>query len=119
MRDLTPPQVEAIPDLIMAVMILLFLPSFPFSSTFLNARERAIAQARLDRDHKPQSHGGMTGWQGFKAIVTDLNAWLLMMVYATCEFLSVPLLISHQVITFIIYLQSILVSRLCHTFYRR
>lgn len=75
--------VEAIPDLIMAVMILLFLPSFPFSSTFLNARERAIAQARLDRDHKPQSHGGMTGWQGFKAIVTDLNAWLLMMVYAT------------------------------------
>ncbi|THH18893.1 hypothetical protein EW146_g2180 [Bondarzewia mesenterica] len=29
------------------------------------------------------SHGGMNGWQGFKAIVTDINAWLLMAIYAT------------------------------------
>ncbi|KAI0060014.1 MFS general substrate transporter [Artomyces pyxidatus] len=75
--------VEAIPDLIMAVMILLFLPSFPFVATFLTPRERAIAQSRLDRDHKPQSHGGMTGWQGFKAVLSDANAWLLMLIYAS------------------------------------
>ena len=68
----------------MASMILLFLPAFPFCSAFLTPRERAIAQARLNRDHRPQSHGGMTGWQGFKAIVNDLNAWALMIVYASC-----------------------------------
>lgn len=75
--------IEAVPTMFMALMILLFLPSFPFSATFLTPRERAIAQARLNRDHKPQSHGGMTGWQGFKAVVGDLNAWLLMLIYAS------------------------------------
>ncbi|KJA17831.1 hypothetical protein HYPSUDRAFT_146000 [Hypholoma sublateritium FD-334 SS-4] len=75
--------IEAIPTLIMATMILLFLPSFPFSATFITPRERAIAQARLNRDHKPQSHGGMTGMAAFKAILSDLNAWLFMLIYAS------------------------------------
>ncbi|KAF8892997.1 MFS general substrate transporter [Infundibulicybe gibba] len=75
--------IEAIPTLIMGVMILFFLPSFPFSATFLTHRERAIAQARLNRDHRPQSHGGMSGWAGFKAVVSDLNAWLFMLIYAS------------------------------------
>ncbi|KAF8153184.1 MFS general substrate transporter [Crassisporium funariophilum] len=75
--------IEAIPTLIMAVMILLFLPSFPFSATFLSPRERAIAQARLNSDHKPQSHGGMSGWTGFRAVISDLNAWLFMLIYAS------------------------------------
>lgn len=74
----------------MAFMILFFLPSFPFSATFLTPRERAIAQARLNRDHKPQSHGGMTGWDGFKVIIADPNAWLFMLTYASCAFLSFP-----------------------------
>jgi len=67
----------------MAVLIILFLPSFPFSATFLNPREKAIAQARLNRDHNPQSHGGMTGWQGFKAVISDPNAWMFMLIYAS------------------------------------
>lgn len=71
--------------MIMALMILLFLPSFPFSASFLTPRERAIAQARLDRDHKPQSHGGMTGWQGFKVILADPNAWLFVLIYGSCK----------------------------------
>ncbi|KAF5390522.1 hypothetical protein D9757_002591 [Collybiopsis confluens] len=75
--------IEAIPTLIMAFMILLFLPPFPFYATFLSPRERAIAQARLNRDHKPQSHGGMTGWGGFKAVVTDIHCWMFMTVYAS------------------------------------
>ncbi|KAH9885262.1 MFS general substrate transporter [Cubamyces lactineus] len=75
--------IEAIPTLIMAVAVLLFLPSFPFSATFLTPREKAIAQARLNRDHRPQSHGGMNGWAGFKAVVNDLNAWALMVIYAS------------------------------------
>ncbi|KAF9051499.1 MFS general substrate transporter [Panaeolus papilionaceus] len=75
--------IEAIPTIIMAVMILFFLPSFPFSATFLSPRERAIAQARLNRDHKPQSHGGLTGWGGFKAVISDINAWLFMLIYAS------------------------------------
>ncbi len=69
----------------MAVVILLFLPSFPFTASFLTPREKAIAQARVNRSHRPQSHGGMTGWQGFKAIVNDVHAWALMVVYASCE----------------------------------
>ncbi|KAI3607385.1 mfs transporter [Moniliophthora roreri] len=75
--------IEAIPTMLMAIAILFFLPSFPFSATFLTPRERAIAQARLDRDHKPQSHGGLTGWQGFKAIILDPKAWMFMTVYAS------------------------------------
>ncbi|KAJ3829483.1 MFS general substrate transporter [Lentinula raphanica] len=75
--------IEAIPTLIMASMILFFLPSFPFFATFLTPRERAIAQARLNRDHKPQSHGGMNGWQGFKAVATDIHAWMFMIIYAS------------------------------------
>lgn len=79
-------QIEAIPTLIMAVAVLLLLPSFPFSATFLTPREKAIAQARLNRDHRPQSHGGMNGWAGFKAVVNDVNAWALMIIYASCTF---------------------------------
>ncbi|KAJ6454545.1 MFS general substrate transporter [Mycena vitilis] len=75
--------IEAIPTIVLAFAMLLFLPSFPFSATFLTPRERAIAQARLNRDHKPQSHGGMTGWQGFKVIIADPNAWLFMLIYAS------------------------------------
>ncbi|KAF8525766.1 major facilitator superfamily domain-containing protein [Hysterangium stoloniferum] len=73
--------VEAIPTIIMALMLLLFLPSFPFTATFLTPREKSIAQARVDRDHRPSSHGGMNGWEGLKAILVDINAWLLMVVY--------------------------------------
>ncbi|KAI1792408.1 MFS general substrate transporter [Ganoderma leucocontextum] len=75
--------IEAIPTIIIAFVILLFLPSFPFSTTFLTPREKAIAQARVNRDHRPQSHGGMTGWQGFKAVVNDPHSWGLMIVYAS------------------------------------
>jgi hypothetical protein len=80
-------QIEAIPTIIMAFMILLFLPSFPFSAGFLTPRERAIAQARLNRDQKPQSHGGMTGWKGFLAIVSDIHAWMFTVLYASCEYM--------------------------------
>ncbi|EED84141.1 predicted protein [Postia placenta Mad-698-R] len=77
--------IEAIPTIVMAALILMFLPSFPFAATFLTPREKAIAQARMDRDQKPTSHGGMTGWEGFKAVVNDVNAWLLVIIYAGCE----------------------------------
>ncbi|RPD69880.1 hypothetical protein L226DRAFT_526256 [Lentinus tigrinus ALCF2SS1-7] len=43
----------------------------------------AIAEALLNRHHRPQSHGDMTVWQGFKAIVNDVHAWLPMIVYAS------------------------------------
>lgn len=70
----------------MASVILFFLPAFPFAASFLTPREKAIAQARLKRDHNPQSHGGMKGWQGFKTIIADINAWLFMLIYASCNF---------------------------------
>ncbi|KAJ3826542.1 MFS general substrate transporter [Lentinula raphanica] len=75
--------VEAIPTIIMAFVTLFFLPSFPFCANFFTPREKAIAQARVNRDHKPQSHGGMTGWQGLKAVVVDPNAWMFMSIYAS------------------------------------
>ncbi|KAL0946223.1 hypothetical protein HGRIS_012482 [Hohenbuehelia grisea] len=75
--------IEAIPTLIMAVVLLLVLPSFPFAAPFLTTRERAIAQARLNRDQKPQSHGGMTGMEGIKAVLSDVHAWLFVILY-TC-----------------------------------
>ncbi|OBZ66887.1 hypothetical protein A0H81_13333 [Grifola frondosa] len=58
--------IEAIPTLIMALMILLFLPSF-----------------HSPRRSSRRSHGGMTGWEGFKAVVSDWNSWLLMLIYAS------------------------------------
>jgi hypothetical protein len=65
----------------MAFVLLYFLPSFPFTSAFLSPREKAIAQARLDHDHRPTSHGGMSGWQGFKAVILDIHAWMLILIY--------------------------------------
>jgi hypothetical protein len=69
----------------MGTAILIWLPSFPFSASFLTPREKAIAQARLNRDHKPKSHGGMTGMQAFKAVVSDLHSWMFMIIYASCK----------------------------------
>jgi len=69
----------------MGFLILLFLPSFPFAASFLTPREKAILQARLNKDHKPQSHGGMSGWEGFKAVMKDINAWGFMLIYASCK----------------------------------
>ncbi|KAF8178084.1 hypothetical protein K438DRAFT_1978051 [Mycena galopus ATCC 62051] len=43
----------------MVFVVLLFLPLFPFSATFLTPRERTITQIRLNHNHKLQSHGGM------------------------------------------------------------
>lgn len=71
----------------MATVILLWLPSFPFTAKFLTPREKAIAQARL-RDHKPKSHGGADGWEGFRLVVTDLTAWMFVILYVSCEFIS-------------------------------
>ncbi|KAF9523136.1 MFS general substrate transporter [Crepidotus variabilis] len=75
--------IESIPTIFMGFMILFFLPDFPFSATFLNPRERAIAQARLNRDQRPQPHGGISGWEGFKAVVKDLNSWMFMITHAS------------------------------------
>ncbi|KAH9910536.1 MFS general substrate transporter [Fomitopsis serialis] len=72
---------EAIPTIIMASLLLVFLPSFPFTASFLTPRQRAIAQARLNRDQKPTSHGGMGAFRAFTLVVSDLNAWLLMVIY--------------------------------------
>ena len=68
-------------------MILFFLPSFPFSAGFLTQRERAIAQARLNRDQRPQSHGGMSGGKGILNIITDIHAWMFTVLYASCKFI--------------------------------
>ncbi|KAF8525767.1 major facilitator superfamily domain-containing protein [Hysterangium stoloniferum] len=53
------------------------------AATFLTPREKSIAQARVDRDHRPSSHGGMNGWEGLKAVLVDINAWLLMVNIGT------------------------------------
>ncbi|KAJ6591181.1 major facilitator superfamily domain-containing protein [Mycena vulgaris] len=74
-------QVESLPTIMLSFAILIFLPSFPFAAWFLSPRERAIAHARLNRDQKPQMEGGWTGWQSFKAVVADPNAWLLLVTY--------------------------------------
>ncbi|EPT00545.1 hypothetical protein FOMPIDRAFT_1036697 [Fomitopsis schrenkii] len=73
--------IEAIPTIIMALLLLLFLPSFPFTASFLTPRQRAIAQARLNQDQKPTSHGGMSSLHAVTAVLSDLNAWLLVVVY--------------------------------------
>jgi hypothetical protein len=71
----------------MATILLLFLPSFPFTATFLSPREKAIAQARVDQDHRPSSHGGMNGWQGLKAVLVDIHSWMLMLIYVGCKYI--------------------------------
>jgi hypothetical protein len=79
-------QVEAIPTIICACITLFFLPSFPFSATFLTPREKAIAQARVQRDHQPTSHGGIGGWKAFKEVVGDVKCWVFAVIYCGCEF---------------------------------
>ncbi|KAF8336437.1 MFS general substrate transporter [Cantharellus anzutake] len=75
--------VEGLPTLLMAIVILLWLPPFPFAATFLTKKQRAIALARL-KDHKPRSHGGATGWQGVKLVLMDPHSWCFVVLY--CSF---------------------------------
>lgn len=74
----------------MALVILLWLPPFPFAAKFLTKRERAIAQARL-KEQRPKSHGGASGWEGFKLVVNDLTVWAFVVLYVSCEFFLNPL----------------------------
>ena len=73
----------------MAFVILFFLPSFPFTASFLNTREKAIAVARL-KDHNPKSHGGISGWDALKLVVSDVAMWMFVVLYCSCERFSVP-----------------------------
>ena len=73
----------------MALVILLWLPSFPFTAPFLTTREKAIAVSRL-KEHKPKSHGGATGWEGLKLVLLDLGMWMFAVLYCSCEFPAVP-----------------------------
>ncbi|KAF7319347.1 MFS domain-containing protein [Mycena chlorophos] len=74
---------EGIPTALLSFAFLILLPSFPFSAWFLSPRERAIAHARLQRDQKPQTEGGPLPWSAFKAVIKDLNVWLLLVAYAS------------------------------------
>jgi len=74
--------VEAIPTLVMAIVILAWLPAFPFSCTFLTTHEKAIAQARL-REHRPKSHGGASGWEGIKLVSKDITVWAFVILYTS------------------------------------
>ena len=76
---------EALPSLIMAAIILLFLPAFPFTAKFLTKRQRVIAVARL-RDHRPKSHGGGSGWEAVKLVLKDPHTWGFVIVYSSCEY---------------------------------
>ena len=75
---------EALPSLIMAGIILLFLPAFPFTAKFLTKKQRVIAVARL-RDHRPKSHGGSNGWEAVRLVLTDLHCWGFVIIYSSCE----------------------------------
>lgn len=39
------------------------------------------------------------GWQGFKAVESDLNAWLFMLVYASCASELVSILSSKRLVS--------------------
>lgn len=95
----------------MAFMILFFLPSFPFSAGFLTQRERAIAQARLNRDQRPQSHGGMSGGKGILTVITDIHAWMFTVLYASCKFVCTIMVQPHSLLA----TQSMLVLPLFRT----
>lgn len=75
---------EALPSLIMAIIILLCLPAFPFTARFLTKKQKVIAVARL-RDHRPKSHGGTGGWKAVRLVLTDPHCWGFVIIYSTCE----------------------------------
>lgn len=79
----------------MAFVILLCLPAFPFTASFLTTREKAIAVARL-KEHKPKSHGGISGWEGLKLVLFDLGMWMFIVLYCSCEFTTVPRIVATQ-----------------------
>jgi len=75
--------VEAAPVIIMAFMLLFFLPSYPSHSPFLTPRERLIAMSRLQRDQKPQPAGGLGPWPSFKGLLREPNAYFMCIIYAS------------------------------------
>lgn len=83
--------IEGIITIFFGGVALFILPDYPQSTTWLSAREREIAQKRLDLDlgitEESQDIGA---FQGLKMCLTDVKVWLLGLTYhATIMGLSV------------------------------
>jgi hypothetical protein len=68
--------IEGLPSLILAVATYFFLPSRPDVSKYINARERSIIEARLNKDSLVESHTGVD-WRGVKRAFTDWKAYIM------------------------------------------
>ena len=70
--------IEGIPSCVSAILVLLFLPDYPETSTWLSALERELAVRRLALNGSKGGSGSLT-WEDAKETLTD---WRLYAHYA-------------------------------------
>ncbi|GKZ31160.1 hypothetical protein AbraIFM66950_011331 [Aspergillus brasiliensis] len=91
--------VEGFPSIIVAVFAWILIPDTPGSASFLNPRQRAIAQLRMDelkpshKPHQPQlQHRKSFNWKEVKKTLSDPKSYITAFMFFSCNvaFSSMP-----------------------------
>ncbi|KAK0196379.1 MFS transporter [Armillaria mellea] len=79
--------IEGAPSCLLTILVFLFLPSYPETTTWFSTAERAIAIRRMKQESsKSVGHAKIT-WDGAKSILKD---WRLYLYYSLSIILTVP-----------------------------
>ncbi|GAQ40409.1 hypothetical protein AtubIFM55763_003241 [Aspergillus tubingensis] len=91
--------VEGFPSIVVAVFAWMLIPDTPGSASFLNPRQRAIAQLRMDElkpNHKPHQQPSQQrksfNWKEVKKTLTDPKSYITAFMFFACNvaFSSMP-----------------------------
>lgn len=77
--------VEGLPTIALAPIVYFFLPDSPDKARFLNADEKAVARRRAVRQNGRTERVGSVTLRDTLNALTDLKAWLMALMYFSCN----------------------------------
>lgn len=73
--------IEGLPTIVLAVIVLLFLPNRPETSKYLTEEERTVLAKRLANSQSGGVHTKKFQWSGFRRAVTDYKIYMCGVIY--------------------------------------
>ncbi|KAF8172951.1 major facilitator superfamily domain-containing protein [Mycena galopus ATCC 62051] len=73
--------IEGIPSFVLAVVVFLFLPSRPQTSSYLTEDERTLALTRLNRKNLGEGHTGVD-WRAVRRALLDWKTYVVSVIYS-------------------------------------
>lgn len=77
--------VEGLPSVLMAPVVFFFLPDSPEKARFLTTDEKRVALGRVIKQNGRQERIGGVVWKDVIGALTDLKAWLVALIYFSCN----------------------------------